>query len=787
MTQIKLPPKFAALFLTLFAWGAWQTDLHAQVVINEVLADNRSAVLNGGNFPDYIELHNPTASPVSIAGWSLTDDALLPQKYIFPGGTSVPANGYLIVWADLNFGSPGLHTGFGLGAKGDLLRLYAADGFTLRDEIVFGLQVGDVSLGRVPDGVGTWTANQPSAGSANTAIPLGAGNQLRINEWMARPTTGDDWIEVFNSAEQPIALGGAVLTDQAVGVPGNRAIPAHSYIAGRGYVQFFASDLAQPDADHLDYKLSSDGETLTIYAPDRTTIWERVVFGPQTQNVSQGRAPDGSDNFVFFAGSSITPGASNFRLLTNIVVSEVLSHTDPPLEDAIELQNLTGAPVDISHWWLSDSGSTPRKYRVPTSTVIPAHGFKVFYHVQFGAGPTGFALDSAEGDEVFLSAGDAAGNLTGEQTFVRFGALKNGIAVGRHQTSVGLDFVPLSQRTFGADNPATVTQFRLGTGLTNAAPRVASIVINEIMFYPPDVGGQANTDDEFIELHNPTAFAVPLYDQLFPTNTWRLRDGISFDFPQNLTLAAGGYLLLVSFDPVMNPAKLSAFRSTYSVPANVLVLGPYTGKLNDAGESVEMLEPDAPQGPLTSNPGFVPYMQTEKIKYAIAAPWPANAANTGRSLQRRVASSYGNEPLNWGIGNPTAGRTNVIDSDGDGLPDSWEEQYQLNPNSALDAALDSDLDGATNWQEFQVGTNPKNSASVFAITNARVQGSAIILRFPNVAGRTYSIQARDSLTTATWQTITNLPVVGNTGDREVQISVLSNPRRFFRLTTPTTP
>jgi hypothetical protein len=512
-----------------------------------------------------------------------------------------------------------------------------------------------------------------------------------------------------------------------------------------------------------------------------------VVYGAQTQNVSQGRAPDGSDNFIFFSGSSVTPGGSNFRALTNVIVSEVLSHTDPPLEDAIELRNLTAAPVDISHWWLSDSGSQPRKYRIPAGTIIATNGFKVFYHVQFGAGTTGFALDSAEGDDVFLSAGDAAGNLTGEQTFVRFGALKNGISVGRHATSVGVDFVPLNQRTFGVDNPATVVQFRQGTGLTNTAPRIGSIVINEIMYYPPNIGGQPNTDGEFIELHNPTVFAATLYDQLFPTNTWRIRDGITFDFPQSLTVAAGGYMLLVSFDPVANPMKLNAFRTTYSVPTNVPVIGPYTGKLGDSGGVIEMLQPDEPQGPQSSNPGFVPYMQTERLKYSSALPWPANAAGSGLSLQRRVASVYGNEPLNWGNGLPTPGRATLIDSDGDGLPDSWEDENELDRNSAADAAEDGDVDGANNLDEYRAGTNPGDAASVFAFTSANRQGNTVRFRFRSVQGRAYSLQARDPLAEGGWQIITNLPATGVTSEREVEVAGLTNTGQLFRLSTPITP
>ena len=46
------------------------------------------------------------------------------------------------------------------------------------------------------------------------------------------------------------------------------------------------------------------------------------------------------------------------------------------------------------------------------------------------------------------------------------------------------------------------------------------------------------------------------------------------------------------------------------------------------------------------------------------------------------------------------------DADGDGMSDSWELSYQLNPADADDAASDFDRDGLTALQEFQIGSNP---------------------------------------------------------------------------------
>lgn len=759
---------------------------HAQIAINEVLADNRAAVSNGSDFSGYIELHNASDQPANLDGMSLSNDPLQPRLFVFPSGTTINPRGYLTVWCDPNVTSPGLHTGFGLRTKGDLVRLYATDGFTIADEIAFGLQAPDLSIGRIPDGSGPWMLTQPTAGATNSPQPMGASTQLRINEWMTRPDAGDDWLEVFNSDNGSVKLGGLVFTDRPSGTPSNRAIPAFSFIAGHGFVQFFASDLRRPDADHLDFRLSSSGETLTIYAPDRATVLNRVTFGAQSDNIAQGRAPDGADSIISFPPGGATPGANNFREFTNVVISEVLSHTDPPLEDAIELHNPTTTPVDISHWWLSDSVSQPKRFRIPPGTTIPAGGFKVFYQFQLETGPIGFSLNSSEGDEVLLCSGDAGGNLTGEQTLVKFGALRNGVAVGRHATSVGVDFVPLRERTFGMDNPPTVVEFRQGNGMSNAPPLVPSVVINEIMFRPPDVNGQSNSDDEFIELHNPTTLPALLFDPLYPTNAWRLRDGVTFDFPVGLSIPAGEFLLLVSFDPSANPTLNAAFRSKYNVPENVPILGPYSGRLNDAGEALGLQVPDTPQGPEPPNPGFVPYMEVERINYSPSDPWPLNADGTGFSLQRRQAIEYGNDPLNWTGAAPTPGRPDMVDSDGDGMPNAWEELYQLDPDSGADATEDADGDRSNNLAEYLAGTSPRDQQSVFAITTFSVVQDGFDLRFHAVAGRTYSLQLRENADYGVWMTRTNIGAVPVTGKAAIFV-MKEEANRYLRLVTPAVP
>lgn len=180
-------------------------------------------------------------------------------------------------------------------------------------------------------------------------------------------------------------------------------------------------------------------------------------------------------------------------------------------------------------------------------------------------------------------------------------------------------------------------------------------------------------------------------------------------------------------------------------------------------------------------------MTTERIKYSAAAPWPANAAGTGLSLQRRVALEHGNDPVNWAAGTPTAGRATVLDSDGDGLPDAWEDQYGLDRNSPTDAALDGDNDGASNLAEYRAGTIPTDAGSVFAFVSVQRESNGVRLRFHAVQGRAYAVEASATPAAGGWQTVTNLPVTGVTGEREVLIPDALGSAPFFRMSTPVTP
>ncbi|MEY2409363.1 MAG: hypothetical protein QOF48_2033 [Verrucomicrobiota bacterium] len=672
-------------------------------LLNEILAVNHAAVTNAaGRTADFIELRNTNAVAFDLSGMRLGKDPADPSPWIFPGGVGIAGNGHLVVWFDNELpattnAGPFLNTGRSLDAEAGGVWFFNSAGQPV-DSVAFGFQVADLSIGRSVFG-GSWSLlAAPTPGSANSTVAtLGSPALLRLNEWAANSNSGDDWFELYNGSTSPVDLSGLFLSDSPAATSLTESgIAPLSFVGAKGFVRFYADGHPSNGRNHVNFSLDGDGESLQIYSSTLGVI-DVVYFGSQPASGSQGRLPDGATNIVNFPLTP-TPAESNFLPLPNCVINEVLAHADAPLEDAIEIANLTGTAVNVGGWYLSDNQSDFKKYKIVNGTLLPAAGFLVFYENQLNGGSGSlvpFTLDSLRGEEAWLSQADNAGNLTGYRAVAKFGASANGVAFGRHITSVGADFPAESQRSLNA---------------ANTAPLVGPLVINEIMHHPPDFGGAENVSDEYIEIYNVTSASVPLYDPAAATNTWRLRGGVTFNFPQGASMSSHSYLLVVSFDPVANPAMTASFRGYYGLASTVPIHGPYLGHLDDQGEAIELQKPDAPAG------GFVPYPIADLVHYADAYPWPPGADGTGLSFQRRRPVEYGNDPVNWRAEAPTPGRANVggstfVDSDGDGMPDSYEQANSFDPFNSGDAGSDADGDGRSNYQEFLDGTDPRNASS----------------------------------------------------------------------------
>jgi len=180
------------------------------VVINEVLAHSHESN------PDWIELHNSTEEPINVGGWFLSDDNLVLTKYEIEIGTSIPPNGYIVFYEDVNFGygspDPGSHTGFALSENGETVYLSSGldgqlTGYSEDED--FGASETGIAFGRYykssTDTYNFVAMSLNTPGSANAYPKVGP---IVINEIMYHPEPDGDaeYIELYNIENYAVDL-----------------------------------------------------------------------------------------------------------------------------------------------------------------------------------------------------------------------------------------------------------------------------------------------------------------------------------------------------------------------------------------------------------------------------------------------------------------------------------------------------------------------------------------------------------------------------------------------------
>jgi len=121
---------------------------------------------------------------------------------------------------------------------------------------------------------------------------------------------------------------------------------------------------------------------------------------------------------------------------------------------------------------------------------------------------------------------------------------------------------------------------------------------------------------------------------------------------------------------------------------------------------------------------------------------------------RRISSQFGRD-ISWSRPVTSVnGAVNVVsvnsDTDGNGLPDWWEESFFGHPTGAL-ASADPDGDGLTTLQEYLAGTDPLDPRSGPRIDVLQLAAGGIQLGFATVKGRSYRIEKSEDL--QTWDTL----------------------------------
>ena len=501
---------------------------------------------------------------------------------------------------------------------------------------------------------------------------------LRITEIMYHPQeTGDpndpneEFIELKNIGTETINLNLVKFTNGVDFTFPNTLLAAGDYIVVVKSLSAFAAQypgFSGVIAGEYLGSLANEGERIKLEDAAGQTIldfryedgWRSLTDGegfsltiidPTNPDPNSWGRKDSWRGSAYVGGS---PGEDDGGIIPNpgaIVINELLAHSHAEAADWIELYNTTDEDIDIGGWYLSDTEIYPKKYKFADGTKIRAYNYLVLYEdVNFGEASTdpgrltGFGF-SENGDEVYLRSAEA-GILTGCREAESFGASYTGVSFGRYfkRSTGSYNFVHTDYNT---------------PGWANAYPEVGPIVINEIMHNPdwPVGGNYSNDRYEYIELRNITAGPVTLYrfDKALP---WKFTEGIEFVFPawpSAVTIPAGEYIVVVR-DP-------NVFTWRYpAVPAGK-IFGPYTGQLANDGEQVELSMP----GDIDKF-GRRHYIRIDRVGYSDGSHpgdepgdvdlWPVEADGGGKSLARKVASLYGNDPNNWIPAIPSPGGPN---------------------------------------------------------------------------------------------------------------------------------
>ena len=413
------------------------------VILSEVLAGNRTYMAPNGQYLDYVEIRNTTASPVDISGYMISDrpDFI---GYTFPNGTILPGNSYMVCWCDKESDSD-RYGRFGISRKGEDTILLYNQANVVVDQVSVPPVEENVPL--IRDENGNWiTAVYATPGFENTDAgferwlkEVGAESpSVVISEVM--PGSGfaiidgegsqSDWIELLNTGKKAVQLDGAFLSDD----PGNRTkwqIPALTIEPGQRVLIRCAGATAKEG--EADFALSRDGCTVILTGIHGNTI-DMVTCPDVGKECSWALQEDGS----YAQSSKATPGFENTEagyeawlkqvgyVTPEIRISEVMSanrstilNSAGELCDWVELYNAGSSDVALSGLYLSNNVADRLKWALPDITL--SAGQRVVIKCSGGDVPVDEANFSIprEGCSVILSG--SVGNVVDQVDVPRLG------------------------------------------------------------------------------------------------------------------------------------------------------------------------------------------------------------------------------------------------------------------------------------------------------------------------------------------------------------------------------
>lgn len=414
-------------------------------------------------------------------------------------------------------------------------------------------------------------------------------------------------------------------------------------------------------------------------------------------------------------------------------------------DEYLVLQNSSGAAVDLSDWTISGA----IEYTLRPGTVIA--GSKSIFspdtgklHVVRNSQAFRKRTESPKAGEMLLMQGDYKGQLS-----------------ARGETLVL------------KDRQGNVVDELLYEGAPSAAQ--SSLRITEIMYNPladPDDGTYSSNAFEYVELKNIGGDSLTLSGTHFA-------DGIDLTFADDATLAPGALAVVVKNE--------AAFRSRYGDAS--IILGTYTGSLNNGGESIELRDANG----------------ENILSFSYDGKWSERADKEGHSLVILDDSAdfdAWKEQESWGtsklvMGSPGAANqpsTDVPDPGGDSNYASWTETAfttdELADPQLSGPTADVNGDGISNLMAYALHLDPHHSVRPSELPSGVFNETASGLQFRRRSGDAGILyQLERSLDLESWTLLADAAQEGDAtafGDGVEMVTLLESsqadgPQAYLRL------